>query len=234
VLAGDGKAALAAWEKGGVRRHSHGRAGAGDGRICRYAGHPRPGETPRLRRRTSRLIALTAHAMKGTASAALAAGMDGLRRQADPGGRTLRDHRATAPCRRRSGGGAGRVGRRLLERSSTSRPALGTVGGRPARCWRRWLGGSFDQSPKSATELHELVSRGDSAALERGAHKIKSTVGSLGARRSYEAAVRLEELGRAGRRGGPTRGISGAGRGGLRTFARRWPSMGGERRSSAS
>jgi HPt (histidine-containing phosphotransfer) domain-containing protein len=34
--------------------------------------------------------------------------------------------------------------------------------------------------------------------LERAAHKIKSTVGSFGAQRCYQAALRLEELGRAG------------------------------------
>ena len=52
--------------------------------------------------------------------------------------------------------------------------------------------------PKMLGEIRDSVLHGDGAALERAAHKLKASVGSFGAQRAYQAALRLEELGAAG------------------------------------
>ena len=52
--------------------------------------------------------------------------------------------------------------------------------------------------PKLLGEIRDSVLRGDGAALERAAHKLKASVGSFGAQRAYQAALQLEELGGAG------------------------------------
>ena len=55
----------------------------------------------------------------------------------------------------------------------------------------------LNQCPKLLGEIHDSVVRGDAPALEHAAHKLKASVGSFGAQRAYQAALRLEELGGA-------------------------------------
>ena len=54
------------------------------------------------------------------------------------------------------------------------------------------------QCPKLLGAIRDAVVRGDAPALERAAHTLKASVGSFGAQRAYQAALRLEELGDAG------------------------------------
>ena len=56
----------------------------------------------------------------------------------------------------------------------------------------------LNQCPKLLGEVHDSVVRGDAPALERAAHTLKASVGSFGAQRAYQAALRLEEMGRDG------------------------------------
>jgi PAS domain S-box-containing protein len=195
VLAGDGKAALAAWEKGAFDVILM------DVQVPEMDGFAvtqaiRAQENAAVAKAHVPIIALTAHAMKGDRERCLAAGMDAYAAKPIRAAELFAIIEQLLPA-----GGAAEAAPPGGETTSGAvfdiETALGTVGGDRALLAQmaRWF---IDQSPKALRELHELVSRGDSAALERGAHKIKSTVGSLGARRSYEAAVRLEELGRAG------------------------------------
>ena len=52
--------------------------------------------------------------------------------------------------------------------------------------------------PKLLGEIRDSILRGDAPAVEQAAHKLKAPVGSFGAQRAYQAALRLEELGEAG------------------------------------
>jgi len=54
------------------------------------------------------------------------------------------------------------------------------------------------QCPKLLGEISDSVLRGDGVALERAAHKLKASVGSFGAQRAYQAALRQEEQAGAG------------------------------------
>jgi HPt (histidine-containing phosphotransfer) domain-containing protein len=63
---------------------------------------------------------------------------------------------------------------------------------------RRMVQLFLDQCPKLLGEVRDSVLRGDGAAVERAAHKLKATVGIFGAQKAYQAALRLEELGGAG------------------------------------
>jgi HPt (histidine-containing phosphotransfer) domain-containing protein len=60
------------------------------------------------------------------------------------------------------------------------------------------IGRFLDQYPKVLSEIRASVSQRDSAMLERSSHKLKGSVSHFGARNAYEAARRLEEMGRNG------------------------------------
>jgi len=54
----------------------------------------------------------------------------------------------------------------------------------------------LEDYPRSLTELHEAIERGDAKALERSAHGLKGSVANFGARAAVDAALELEQLGR--------------------------------------
>ncbi len=56
----------------------------------------------------------------------------------------------------------------------------------------------LNQYPKILSDIRESLRRGDSTLLERSAHKLKGSVSHFGAPSAYEAARRLEEIGRNG------------------------------------
>ncbi len=64
----------------------------------------------------------------------------------------------------------------------------------------------FTDYPRRLSELHEAIARHDSEAVFAAAHSIKGSVASLAAQPSYEAAQRLEQMGRSG----DLRGVGGA------------------------
>jgi HPt (histidine-containing phosphotransfer) domain-containing protein len=49
------------------------------------------------------------------------------------------------------------------------------------------------------TTLREAVMAGDASGIERTAHKLKGSVGNFAAQPAFEAALKLEILGRDGR-----------------------------------
>jgi PAS domain S-box-containing protein len=193
VLAGNGKAALAAWEKEPFDLILM------DVQMPEMDGFAVTKAIRAKERATNShvpIIALTAHAMKGDRERCLAAGMDAY---------------ASKPIRAAE---LFEVITRLLssdaagakETSASDEPpgavfdldtTLATVGG-DREVLPQMVQWFLDRCPKVLEEIRDSVLRGDGAALERAAHKIKSTVGSFGALRCYEAAARLEELGRAG------------------------------------
>jgi len=56
----------------------------------------------------------------------------------------------------------------------------------------------LDECPKLLDGIRGAVERGDAQGLERAAHKLKGTVANFSARTSYDAALRLEVMGRSG------------------------------------
>jgi CheY-like chemotaxis protein len=193
VLAGNGKAALAAWESEPFDLILM------DVQMPDMDGFAVTGAI-RAKERALKthvpIIALTAHAMKGDRERCLAAGMDAY---------------ASKPIRAAelsevisqllSSGGEG-----AKESPSPRGPqaavfdldaALAAVGG--DRAFLRKIVDIFlTQCPKLLREVRDSVLRGEGAALERSAHKLQAMVGSVAAQRAYKAALRLEELGRTG------------------------------------
>jgi len=53
--------------------------------------------------------------------------------------------------------------------------------------------------PDNIAQIREGIAKGDANALEQAAHSLKGSVGNFGAKRAFEAAYRLEVIGRKGR-----------------------------------
>jgi CheY-like chemotaxis protein/HPt (histidine-containing phosphotransfer) domain-containing protein len=56
----------------------------------------------------------------------------------------------------------------------------------------------FDDCPRMLSEVHKAVAGRDSQTLERAAHTLKGSVGNFAARPAFEAALKLEMIGREG------------------------------------
>ena len=139
------------------------------------------------------IIAMTAHAMKGDKERCLEAGMDGyvskpvrsedLYQEID---RVLgRPAKAGAV---KEVPGAGAIDRRaLLRRFAGDEVLLDEV-----------VGVFLAERLQAMRAVREALDRGDGRALERSAHTLKGSIGNFTAGAAFEAALRLETLGRAG------------------------------------
>lgn len=56
----------------------------------------------------------------------------------------------------------------------------------------------LDSAPEMLGEVREAVARHDARAVEWAAHTLKGSVGNFGADAAFQAALRLERMGRAG------------------------------------
>jgi CheY-like chemotaxis protein len=144
------------------------------------------------------IIAMTAHAMKGDCERCLAAGMDGYI------SKPIRAERFLSVVEGWTVSPTGREAiaepeepsqpteavfdpERALARSMGKRPLL-------AKLSQLFLG----YYPDLLTEINAALLAGDAGTLERASHSLKSSAGSLCADRVFEAALRLEEIGRGG------------------------------------
>ncbi|MDZ7695672.1 MAG: Hpt domain-containing protein [Deltaproteobacteria bacterium] len=57
----------------------------------------------------------------------------------------------------------------------------------------------LSELPQAVSDIKEAVSGGDASRLEQGAHKLKGSLGIVGAKRAFDAAYGLEVLGREGK-----------------------------------
>jgi two-component system, sensor histidine kinase and response regulator len=193
VLAGDGKAALTAWEKEPFDLILM------DVQMPEMDGFA---ATKAIRAKESAanthvpIVALTAHAMKGDRERCLAAGMDAYVSKPirtaeffETIARLLHSHVEGAKGMPAPEGQPGAV-------FDLDTALAGAEGDRELL---KWMVHVFcRQCPKLLEEIRDSVLCGDGAALERGAHKLKASVGQFGAQRASQAAARLEELGGAG------------------------------------
>jgi HPt (histidine-containing phosphotransfer) domain-containing protein len=63
---------------------------------------------------------------------------------------------------------------------------------------REIIGLFFDETPGLLSAIQESIARRDTKALECAAHTLKGSVGNFGAKGAYDAALRLEVIGRRG------------------------------------
>ncbi|MCP5110152.1 MAG: Hpt domain-containing protein [bacterium] len=65
----------------------------------------------------------------------------------------------------------------------------------------------LDQCPEALSEIQTAAEADDAGALERAAHSLKGSIGNFGADRAYNAALRLEMMGRNRDLGGKTQAV---------------------------
>ena len=193
VIAGNGNAALAAWEREPfdlilMDVQMPDMDGFAATEAIRAKEKARGDHVP--------IIALTAHAMKGDRERCLAAGMDAYVSKPiraaelfEAIGRLLSTDVAGAKERPHPEEPQGAV----LDLDTALEFADGDW-----ELLRRMAQLFLSQCPKLLGEVRDSVARGDAPALERAAHKLKASVGSFGAQQAYQATLRLEDLGAAG------------------------------------
>ena len=218
VIAGNGNAALAAWEKEPfdlilMDVQMPDMDGFAATQAIRAKEKAKGDHIP--------IIALTAHAMKGDRERCLAAGMDAYVskpiRAAELFEAIARLLSADVEGAKERPGPGGRPGA-VLDLDT----ALVMVDG-DWELLRRMAQSFLRQCPKLLGEVRDSILRGDAPTAENTAHKFKASVGSFGAQRAYQAALRLEELGGAGDLTGLKKLFPSSRRRSC-AFRKRWPS----------
>jgi HPt (histidine-containing phosphotransfer) domain-containing protein len=138
---------------------------------------------------------MTAHAMKGDREQCLEAGMDGYLSKpvrARELYETIEGITAPAPENPAGGDGNGR-GAGVVDWAT----ALGRVGN-DVELMQELARVFLEECPGWMAELRRALAGGDAAGVRRLAHTVKGSLGQFGARTAFDAAQRLEMMGRDG------------------------------------
>jgi len=153
------------------------------------------------------IVAMTAHAMKGDRERCLEAGMDAYVSKPLQAQELFAVIESVIPTPTVAESGA--PGQATLAEAETGTPdqtapaaavfdrdaALDRVDGN-RELLREIIGLFFDEMPGLLSAIQETVTHCDAKALERAAHTLKGAVSNFGAKGAYEAALRLEVIGR--------------------------------------
>jgi signal transduction histidine kinase/CheY-like chemotaxis protein len=146
------------------------------------------------------VIAMTAHAMKGDRERCLQAGMDGyVSKPIQPQelweaiGFLVPVSRTRAAAEAPPAPAAGLTAGDVFDREAV----LKRVGG-STELLQEIVKLFLDECPRLLGEVHEAVARRDADRLHRAAHALKGTVANFKAPAVFDAALRLEVMGRSG------------------------------------
>ena len=142
------------------------------------------------------IIALTAHAMKGDREACLAAGMDGYVPKPLRADELLSVMRELVVERRET---AVIAAPSKVEEGDVFNveQALASVDG-DMDLFREVVLLFLEECPKTMAGIHAAIVERDAYRLNRSAHALKGSVANFGARTAFEAALKLEIMGRNG------------------------------------
>jgi PAS domain S-box-containing protein len=140
------------------------------------------------------IIAMTAHALKGDRERCLAAGMDAyVTKPLRP--RELFEVLEGLPVAAVAAAGAAAAGPAAPPAAFDRAAALERVDG-DVELLKELVGLFLDECPQRMAEVREAVAERDATRLQHAAHTLKGSVGNFGAREAFEAARRLEAIGR--------------------------------------
>ena len=146
------------------------------------------------------IIALTAHAMNGDREVCINAGMDGYVSKPLKADELFAEMLKLVGKRLESME-AGSCGEDQGENVFDRELALASVEG-DGELLREVVGLFLEEYPKTMTEIRAAIEEGDPHRLNRAAHALKGSVGNFGGRKAFDAALRLEMMGKDNNLGG--------------------------------
>jgi PAS domain S-box-containing protein len=144
------------------------------------------------------IIAMTAHAMKGDRERCLDAGMDAYVSKPVRAGELFETIERVVPTTVQGGLGmpVETDGSEVIDWTGAFKHFEGDL-----ELLKEIAGMFLEETPLVMDKIKNALSRGDSNALERAAHTVKGSVGNFAAKPAFQAAQRVEQIGRDGNMG---------------------------------